>query len=168
VESGQTRQNVNQRMILGRPCICSRHSSGMAGGGCGVGWKAGWPFVSLSAPVRGETSGLVCKVFFEWLCTAWFGLKCRDSCIEFIVIALETFDVFHVIVERAILPAAPHDALPFEGQSAAGGVAAFAAMELHLVIALSPDAKRERSARQCQRAVLGATCGHFWEPPVLA
>jgi len=35
-ETGQTRQNVNQRMILGRPRICSRHSSGMARGGAGV------------------------------------------------------------------------------------------------------------------------------------
>src|ERR1035438_9781906 len=70
-----------------------------------------------------------------------------DACVEFVIIAFETFDVFGVVVGRAILPAAPHDALPFEGQGAEGGVAAFAALALPLVIALGPDTKGEGRAR---------------------
>jgi len=38
--------------------------------------------------------------------------------------------------------------LPFEGEGSEGGVAAFAALELHLIVALCPDPEGERGARQ--------------------
>src|ERR1017187_10478192 len=75
------------------------------------------------------------------------GLESDDACVEFVIIAFETFDVFGIVVGRAVLPAAPQDALPFEGQGAEGGLAVFAALELPLVIAAGPDTKGEGRAR---------------------
>jgi len=72
-------------------------------------------------------------------------------------------EIFCVVAGHTVLPAAPHNALPFEGEGAEGGLAAFAPVELHPVIALGPDAKRERSARQFVESLaqeLGASPAH--------
>ena len=66
-------------------------------------------------------------------------------------------------VGHAVLPTSPHNALPFEGQVAEGGVAAFAALKLHLVITLGPDTKGKRGACRfvkCLAQELGTSPAH--------
>jgi hypothetical protein len=70
---------------------------------------------------------LVCKLFLNSYSLSAV-VSGKDPCIEFVAVSLKTFDVFGIVIQGVVLPTTPHDALPFEGQSAEGGMATFTAL----------------------------------------
>ena len=83
---------------------------------------------------RGETSEVVCKHNLKKLFTPLCGRGRQQSAVKITGTAFQAGDIFGVIVGSVILPATPHDSLPFEGQRADRRLATLAALDLHLVI----------------------------------
>src|SRR6266567_4206778 len=86
----------------------------------------------------GETSELVCKHILKKIFTHLFSRGSRQSGVKIAGTSFQTGDVFGVIIPSTVLPAAPHDPLPLEGQRTDRRMMTLAPLDLHPVVAQRP------------------------------
>src|SRR5712692_10088422 len=91
----------------------------------------------LPLPV-GETSELVCKHILKKIFTHLSSRVSRQSGVKIAGTSFQTGDVFGVIIRSMVLPAAPHDPLPLEGQRTDRRMMTLAPLDLHPVVAQRP------------------------------
>src|SRR5260370_2997491 len=88
--------------------------------------------------LEGETSELVCKHILKKIFTHLFSRGSRQSGVKIAGTSFQTGDVFGVIIPSTVLPAAPHDPLPLEGQRTDRRMMTLAPLDLHPVVAPRP------------------------------
>src|SRR6266700_1920466 len=86
----------------------------------------------------GETSELVGKHISKKIVTHLFSRGSRQSGVKIAGTSFQTGDVFGVIIPSTVLPAAPHDPLPLEGQRTDRRMMTLAPLDLHPVVAQRP------------------------------